>query len=252
MQAYYLAESGSERGLYQLRRREGITDCHLLDSNLNCGQGNNCCSVDGYCPFPYNTTPCINQTGGFDWNIRGGWSTQVSNERVTTVLLNPGDSFQLDLFNPVQNLQSNINAIGVDGGFSGLKLYADLINVTKVLNVNNPEVAICLTKPAVSKGEVDPQSGIPILALDNQEVLGQCSYTFRLHYPLNSVTEPALIKISAYQDLQTQLDIPSRLIIDSQATYGRSLQKIRVRTPMRSPLSGLYDFVLFSEEEIIK
>ncbi|MFA6410935.1 MAG: hypothetical protein WCW26_05185, partial [Candidatus Buchananbacteria bacterium] len=238
IQAYYLAESGAERSLYQVRRREAITDCSLLGLSSVCNQ-------DGYCA-DNQTIPCINQRGGFDWDIRGGWQVAASNEEETSFVLKEGESFQIDLFNPYQSEDSNIRSVDVTADTDNLSLYAEFINLSNILKVDRLN---CTNQPPVFKDYV--QTPALVANLDGKDVLSECSYSFRLTYPLNSITQSSVVTLKVFDPTDLPLDIPSRLVIDSQATFGNSLQKIKVRTPMRPPLSGLYDFVLFSEQPII-
>lgn len=252
IQAYYLAESGSERALYQLRQREAVIDCDLVQTGSTC-------LVTSYCsaPVPANTVPCINDSEG-GLNINGSWQLTATNEQETTILLKRGESFQIDLFDPFQSSESNINEVGVYSADSGLTLYGEFVNLTNILNVTNPTVAICLTQPPVFKDFIEePPSQFG--SLDGKNILDECSYSFRLNFPFNSPQESSLITFTVYDRVfinpnwESQLvPIPSRLLIDSEAAFGSSFQRIRVRTPIRPPLSGLYDFVLFSEQEIKK
>ncbi|MFA5021904.1 MAG: hypothetical protein WC508_02410 [Patescibacteria group bacterium] len=243
IQAYYLAESGAERSLYQVRRREAITDCEKVTLS-------GVCDDNGYC-VANSTIPCVNQAGGFDWSIRGGWQIKASNETETSFSFSPGQSFQIDLFNPYQSGGSNIRSVGVDCNIPNLTLNAEFTNLSNILKISNSN---CLNQPPVFKQAIDsyPNS---IATLDGRDIFTDCAYSFRLTYPVVSANDSnvaTVVTLKVYDSVGSQIDIPSRLIIDSQATFGNSFQKIRVRTPMRPPLSGLYDFVLFSEQPIIK
>ncbi len=240
VQSYYLAESGSEKALYQLRRMESIIDCGQI------GKGS--CRQNGYCSGD-QSIPCVNESG--DLGSLGGWTIEGGNERETVVLLNPGQSFQLDLFNPYQLLYSDINGIKVERNDTGIVPIGEFTNLTSVLGIKLEE--LCLQQPPVFKGMLNDSNTI-ISAFDGQNIHKECSYSFRINYPFGS-NEPlyAVIKVfDVDQSPSLQLDIPSRLVIKSSAVFGRSFQSVIVRTPMRPPLSGLYDFVLFSEHEIIK
>ncbi len=253
IQAYYLAESGGERALYQVRRKEAVKpqDCDLVV------QGS-ICDSDGFCSNtnPADSVPCVNETKG-GLNIKDNWRVSVDNEQSTSIVLGEGESFQIDLFNPYQAAGSDINKVGVTSNVADLTLYGEFINLTKVLNIG---VTTCGYQPPVFKDffKTDADVGDLVLIgpLGDWDVLAECSYTFRLSYPLNSIAPSSLITLTVYNEAaggdRTQLSIPSRLVIDSQADFGKSLQKVRVRTPIRPQLSGLYDFVLFSEEGVNK
>jgi len=250
MQAYYLAESGAERALNQIRRREAISDCDLVDAGA--------CANNGYCndSDPANSIPCVNEDeqtlNQGSLRVRSGWEVAASTIQETSVFLRKGESFQIDLFNPYQTFGSNINEIGISSDRTNLELYAEFTNLTKILGVGG---TACADEPPVFKGrfETDANGLAGISNLSGETLLTDCSYAFRLNYPIDNFEGESLIAITVHnKDTGEQLDIPSRLIIDSGATFGKSRQEVRVRTPMRPPVSGLYDFVLFSEREIRK
>jgi len=256
IQAFYLAESGAERSLHQVRRREAIRDCCLVEANPEAAcanPGNYVCQANSHCSNN-NMIPCINPTGK---SSLGSWEITAANESETSIVLKKGESFQIDLFNPYQTQSSNINAIQVDRSDSNVVTVGEFTNLTKILGIS--AVSNCQEQPPVFKYWLPPPD-ILISSLDSWWILAACSYSFKLIYPLDSSgqggnEQPILATIKVFNtDLEPdkQLEIPSRFVIDSQASFRNSLQKIRVRTPMRPPLSGLYDFVLFSEEEIVK
>jgi len=239
MQAFYGAESGAERALYQVRRREAIPDCAVLTSGSVC-QANGACSLDP-------DVACITTTNG-TLALGTGWNANATNEMSTEVLLKRGGSFQLDLFNPYQASAANINQVVLDNDVPNLSLYAEFTNVTNILNVG---LSNCQNQPPVFKGFI--QTPAAIGSLDGKSILAQCSYSFRLNYPLDSSGEQSLITIMVFnQDSDTQLPIPSRLTITTSAVFGKSYQSLTIKTPVRPPVSGLYDFVLFSEQPVVK
>lgn len=246
LQAYYGAESGSERALHQVRRRSAIVNCSALDNDQNafCDEATSRCSN-------VPAVPCTNSTDG-NITLAGGWDLGIVNEPSTSIPLSKGQSFQLDLFDPAEVAQSNVDSIAVShnsGG--GLSFLGELSNLTNILQINNPAVSNCLVQPPVLKGRINAPTQIN--GLDGVQMLQDCSYIFRLTYPQDAAGNATVATISLFnQSSGQQLDIPSRLIINASATFGNSFQTVSVRTPSRPPLSGLYDFVLFSEEEIIK
>ncbi len=48
------------------------------------------------------------------------------------------------------------------------------------------------------------------------------------------------------------VQIPNRVTINSTGSFGRTLQNIEVAVPTKSPISSLYDYVIFSEESLVK
>ena len=242
IQAYYGAESGAERALYQVRRREAIPNCVVITPGSTC-QANGACSLNP-------EVACIVSNNGA-LALANGWITDATNELSTEVLLKKGSSFQLDLFNPYQASAANINQVVLENDVPNLSLYAEFTNVTNILNV---ALSNCENQPPVFKGFV--QTPTAIGSLDGKSILGQCSYSFRLNYPLDSNGEQSKVTITVFnQDgatPDTPLPIPSRLTIKTSARFGRSYQALTIKTPVRPPVSGLYDFVLFSEQPVVK
>jgi hypothetical protein len=252
MQAYYLAESGAERALYQVRRLEAVKarECGLVGLEPT---PESICDDDGYCSdtLQPDTVPCINQNESA-LTVRAGWKIEADNEQETSILLKKGQSFQIDLFSPAQAFEYEINAIKVDRDRAGLILYGEFTNLSNILRVGE---ANCLNQPAIFRNFL-PSDEFLISSLDGQDIFANCAYSFKLNYSLKSpggsVEEFTISVYDTTAQPDEQLYIPSRVVIDSQADFGRSRQRVRVKTPIRPPVSGLYDFVLFSEEPIVK
>ena len=240
IQAHYLAESGVERALQQIRRREAVRDCQLVAPGAVCGD-------NGFCPFPNSDVPCVAKTDS-GLSGRGGWQVEVANALDFSIRLTKGESLQIDLFNPIQEAGPNIEFIKVFRDDPSAVLYGEFTNVTNILGVGGTN---CGNQPPVFKNFL-PDPGTIIGTFAGQDIDGDCSYSFRVNYPPGSSGSSLSILLTIYDSADQQLPIPGRLLVDSQASFGQSLQKVRVGTPIRPPLSGLYDFVLFSEEKIVK
>jgi len=244
IQSYYLAESGSEKALYRIRRYEAISDCGLDNAGV--------CQENGYCSL--KDIPCVYLNGALE--LKGSWDLEISQEEEISILLKKGESFQVELFNSVQAYNSDINTIKVENSVPNPTIIAEFLNLTNILNFNDPQVSNCLTQPPIFKNAENIPLPTYLTAIDGENLFPECSYVFRLNHSLDSTVDFCVFTISVYNETAggdfTKLLIPSRLIVDSQATFGNSFQKVRVKTPIRAPLSGLYDFVLFSEEEVIK
>lgn len=238
MQAYYSAESGAERALYQIRRREAIPDCAAISGGA--------CQSNGICSI--NSVPCITPNNG-SLSLANGWTTNATNELSTTVTLKPGGSFQLDLFNPYQASSAGINQVVVVSDITPTSFYAEFTNITKILNVDLNNCSNS-SQPPVFKGFIETPAAIG--SLDGKSILDECSYSFRLNYPLTSSGDRQVTITVFNQGTDTQYAIPSRLSVSASAKFGRSQQSLTLKTPVRPPVSGLYDFVLFSEEAVVK
>ena len=263
IQSYYLAESGAERALYQTRRQEAVRaqDCDIIQSGSVC-QSNGFCSAT----TPSNSVPCINTNEGDLTGLAGQWTVAVSNEQELSIFLDVGESFQVDLFNPYQvsGFEPGMESFEITGP-PGSNLAAELSNVTWLVGGTpncNPN-GYTPPQPAITRGNIDIKPDGSSTYLVNvyptdPSINSNCSYILRIGNTLLPVAAPGQFTLAIFNTavdvdpVADKLDIPSRLIINSQADFGRSHQEVKVKTPIRPPLSGLYDFVVFSEEEIVK
>ncbi len=247
IQAYYYAESGSEHALFQSRKLAAIkaAECPLIVSGSTCSdQYGKCSSSD---------VPCFSSQQPFLSGSNGEWAVAVASEPETTIVLKPNESFQIDLFNPflMGNAASNLGSFVVSSD-EDANLYGEITNLTWLVY---PTYASCPQSvpplPTVSKGIITILAGVDtrITGLAGANINPDCAYILRL---TNIDTETKDLTIKLFDYGANQIDIPSRLIIESTATTSQSVQRVTVRAPMRAPLSGLYDFVLFSEKEIVK
>lgn len=266
IQAYYLAESGVERALYQSRRREAVkaADCQSIF-----GGSSECDATDGYCTLSGQQVSCIIE-GPASLGLRGNWQVEVTNENETSVNLAVGESFQLDLFSPFETggFSTNIKSIVIESDLLNTTLSVEITNLTWLVGgtLDCPLDSLIPTRPATSKGRItlthDVVNNIGTTSffkdldfINDPPLDPDCSYSIRIGNVLLPTAVDGQFTIKIFDGVDAtanQLAIPSRLIIDSEAVFGKSFQKVRVRTPVRPPLSGLYDFVLFSEEEIVK
>jgi hypothetical protein len=60
------------------------------------------------------------------------------------------------------------------------------------------------------------------------------------------------VQIRAYDAGNAAVDLPGRVKVDSRGTFAGVEQKLLVTLPRQTPLSGVYDFVVFSECSIVK
>ena len=258
IQAYYLAESGAERALYQVRVLTSIHDCKIANSSFSC-------TINGYCDR-FSTLPCVTSgQGGLAAGMPSDWLVSALSEQSVVKRLQPGESFQIDLFNPYQQtgaagLAPALEVVQVTSAdlSSGFTIYGQLTNLTWLIGGS---VGCPLGAPVVANGFItgvhNDQLGLAAAALSGlagADLNAGCLYILRLSNPL---TQPAgLFTVSLHNDSPAseanRVNIPSRLLITATADFGQSFQTVKVRTPVRPPLSGLYDFVLFSDSEIIK
>lgn len=271
IQAFYLAESGAERALHQTRRREAVkfADCGLIEPGSDCNDSG---AYYGSCSGTNGELTCIT-TDENTLDVPGRWDVDVKNEESVTIALGIGDSFQMDLFSPYQGGDFNLfkpngdptilRSFVVESSVDDVGLFGELTNLTWLIGGSDacPNNYIP-PKQSTSRGFVEVPEGSftssYITGFTQEEPINpNCSYVLRLTNNLSNQQKAGVFTISIHDDTSgdpnvSRILIPSRLVIQSEARFGSSLQRVQVRTPIRPPLSGLYDFVLFSEQEIQK
>jgi hypothetical protein len=60
------------------------------------------------------------------------------------------------------------------------------------------------------------------------------------------------VQVRAYDSGGAALDVPGRVRIESSGKFGKVQQVLTVTMPRQTPLSGLYDYVIFSECSLVK
>lgn len=226
--AYYGAESGMERSLYRARQQSFDVDI-----------------------FNYLSAVLDNNT-----------SYQIIAEDTENVIyrtLLPDESFQLDLYNPesLTPLDPVIKSLIVNWTDDiGAWLEVRWVPWTTMGILNpNPEV------DWEERGKkLSPAGSYTINLLDNDIYLYKVRFTAR-----NAIVSN--LEIKAYNEMNPvencdpltdcQVEIPGWIKIKSVGEFpnniaGAAKQAILISMPEKPPLAGLYDYVLFSEEEIVK
>jgi hypothetical protein len=254
MQAHYLAESGVEHALYQIRKREAV----VPDKCAELQTGSSCDQTTGFCTNFSNEVSCVTAANQLNDAV-GNWEIAVSHEQTFQFELQVGQTIQIDLFDPLiqvtplGSLVSNIGRITVERYNSNFT--RDLHYTLLKLSPGQPVQEI--DKGALPLGNCVPQPPTQLCPVDipSPNISPNDSFALRLRpfYFLDDA--PGLLQISIFRPAAQggeQLPIPSRLIVGSEAGFGNSVQRVTVQTPTRPPVSGLFDFVVFSEEEIVK
>jgi Tfp pilus assembly protein PilX len=60
------------------------------------------------------------------------------------------------------------------------------------------------------------------------------------------------VQVRAFDSSHAALNVPGRVRIESTGSFGQVQQRLTVTMPRQVPLSGLYDFVVFSECSLVK
>lgn len=77
-------------------------------------------------------------------------------------------------------------------------------------------------------------------------------YRLRVKALYSDVTGMTATAYSALNAGGSQVDIPARVTILSVGSFRRAKQAVRAAMPAREPLSGVFGYVIFSEEDLIK
>lgn len=239
LQAYYVAESGGEEALFRLRQLKAVKNCE------EAGLGS--CQPDGYCLA--SQIACVYPTGSLD--SQGDWQISINNAESLTVDLAQNEMMEVGLFFP--------------DAFSGFGIGIDSIYIEWEDGDLSNTVAPIIQATLIEIDylwQTELQAVFEYLADSFSRVFNEPdtnrSYILRLKALYDSAKN-LTIKVYEGQPPQdgfppagNQTYIAGQLIINSLGRFKDSQQIISIAMPVRSPLSGLYDYVLFSEQEIVK
>ncbi|MBU0648702.1 hypothetical protein KJ969_01165 [Patescibacteria group bacterium] len=210
--AYYSAESAIESALYQIR----ALDTPLADL-----------AADG------------SLENGAAWQLE--WSSARPD---ITVNISQDKTYQLDLFDP--------DDLSWQPGIEALRFAWE--------GPGNLEVAYIgwEPKPAIAWPEQDYEVVTPPIAPPSI-VYGALNsfmaYRIRLKAVDGDIDD---LNITAWStDVAppppgTQVDLPTHITLEATGAFGKARQALSASVPRFNQLSGIFDFVLFSEEEIAK
>lgn len=219
--AFYGAESGVERALYQARRKEyGAADLNNLSGSL-----------------PNNAEYLL---------------IAENSEDALYPAISENESFQLDLYDPgsFNELANPIKAVKLEwAGEAGSWLEVNWTAWSTSGNLDNP------------------QSRYLSVGSHIIQLYDATAYLYRMRL-IARKADVNNLQITAYSNIDPdanclppdppcQVPIPGRLAIKGIGEYPSnssqaSQQALLITMPVKSPLSGLYDYVLYSEEEIKK
>jgi len=218
--AFYAAESALEKGLFQVRQKD-------LDVSV------------------------VDQAHEVFDNDASYLLTAKDTENVLYTSLAPNQSYQIDLFNP--------NSLD------------DLTNPIKAIKVNFTGDSWLEVKWVswLTSGVINPPESLRVTENDSEyiQLLTNNVYLYRVRFINSGITQLNNVTIKAYNDVdpvancpvltECQVPIPARISLDAVGRFPDnsnepSEQRISVTMPEKSPISGLYDYVLYSEESIVK
>lgn len=176
-------------------------------------------------------------SNGVSWQVR---PSDVSNmvDKISVAELKKEQFIEIDIYDPTSENSTDIHYLGLAVGEDS----------------GNVEVSWF----GWEKGNLSEYKIIPNIFLKEDEVRmidltsiigSQYAYRVRIR-ALNKKVK--FLEIRAYDIDEEEKLMPSRIKTTVRGEYRDSRQAIYFEMPRQSPLGGLFDFVLFSEESIIK
>ena len=227
--AFGAAESGAESTLYQIRRVG--TPSQTLSAN------------------PNDTSSAV--YSGVPMGNGSRWSRTLTASETTIFTSIPKDkSYEVVLWNPEApsspaGLESLTFSWDDDcGGTSGLEVLSAGWDPAAVGGFA-PIVAFHGDSPALTFLRATPR------VVDNDFTSGK-AYRVRLRAKTCDISNLAVSAYSADNAGGSQVPIPSQIAVESTGTYGTARQAMELKLPRLQPLSGAFDFVIFSQCSLLK
>jgi hypothetical protein len=229
--AYYAAETGVEQALYKLRKEEAV---------LNCPAG--ICDANGFCTLGDNES-CLKNSGNL--SNSSFWNRVVTDKEWQIYgKIKKDETLQVDLYDP-----DGTSSAGVES----LKIQWTPQCVAPA--VSNLEVGYIAWNPATG-WSADTEKRFKYSSLvapvTNNGFGAAKSYRVRIK---SLYCDAANVTVTAWGNDNAavpQVQIPARVVLNSTGQYGNLRQAIKMTMPRKSPMSGLYDYVLFSECSLVK
>ena len=227
--AFGAAESGAEQTLYQIRR------VGTPSSTLAANPDDDSSSV-------YSGIPMGNGSR---------WARTLTSDETTIFTSIPKDkSYEVVLWDP----ETPGSPAGVEsmtfswddscGGTSGLEVLSAGWDPGAVGGFE-PVLAFHGDSPALTFLRVTPR------VIDNDFTSGK-AYRVRLRAKVCDISNLAISAYSADDAGGGQVPIPSQIAVDSTGTFGTARQAMELKLPRLQPLSGAFDFVIFSQCSLLK
>ncbi|MEK7545510.1 MAG: hypothetical protein AAB554_00365 [Patescibacteria group bacterium] len=227
--AFAAAESGAEQTLYQLRR------VGAGSAALNASPNHDSSVTDSGVPLGNGAR----------------WSRALESTETTIFASIPEDrSYEVVLWDP----ETPASPAGTEsltfawddvcGGTSGLEVLATGWDPAAAGGFD-PNVAFHGDSPALTFLRVTPQ-------VIDDDFMASKAYRVRLRAKNCDIFNLAITAYSSDDAGGVQVPIPSRLAVESVGTYGAARQAMELRLPRLQPLSGAFDFVIFSQCSLLK
>lgn len=213
--AYYMADSGVERQLYEVRKLDKTTN-QLASLNEN---------------YP-------NQGA---WTFYGGYVTTTEK----TVAEIATSSFEVvDIFNP-----DNVGAAGVD------RLDISWTNGANCTGGLEAGIEVGFAEWNISGGTITPSDAFTIqrsapgsfaMSVDLDPAK---AYRVRVK---SLICTAATVTAQTFNAGGSPQGFPGDVTVSAEGTYGKATQKISVTMPKTNVLSGIFSYVIFSECTLLK
>ncbi len=218
--AYYASESGIEKNLYAIRKNDYGVEYLKSNSFYNSGfLGND--SI-----WYLDLDNCV------------GSKSEINISEIIK-----DNSYQVDLYNPDDSLTSqNIRSIRID--WSG-----------------DPSSRLEVTWSSWKNGNFTANTNKRFFGNTESPVIVNLStiennaaniYRLRLKALYNNINNINLKAYSLDDGLGEQTNIPSIITLKSIGEFSNNKQAVKIEMRRRSPVSGVWDFVIFSQEDIVK
>ncbi|MBU1146494.1 hypothetical protein KKD80_03025 [Patescibacteria group bacterium] len=229
--AYFAAESGVEQAIYKLRKEDAV---------INCPVG--VCGANGFCSGGEGES-CITAAG--DLSNDASWErTIVDREPQIYGKIEKDNSMQIDLFDPENAVAAGVESVKIEWVPDCV---APAVSTIEVGYVNWDPIAGW--SEATEKKFKYTALESPVI---NNGFSGTKSYRLRIKALYCDINNVIITVWGADNAVPPQVKIPARIVLNSAGEYGVARQAIKVTMPRKSPMSGLYDYVLFSECSLVK
>jgi len=231
--AYYAGESGVEQALYKLRKEEAV---------LNCPVG--VCGPNGYCTLG-DKESCLGTNGNLD--NQSSWArTWTDKEWQIYGKIKKDGTLQVDLYDPEGGAAPEVESLKIvwtDICSGGSRIELSFVTWTPeggwVDNREKYGYSYDPAYPAFSEARNNKFSGTKI-------------YRARIKAFNCDITNMTITAWGNENAEPPQKEIPAMITLNSVGSYSNLRQAVKMTMPRKSPMSGLYDFVLFSECSLVK
>jgi hypothetical protein len=236
--AYYAAESGVEQALYKIRKEDAL---------LGCPTG--ACDVNGYCSSGDSCAgDIVNGVSSFRNTLdnQSSWSRIITDKEGQIYgKIDKDNSMQVDLYDPEGTAAAGVESIKIEW----------TPQCAAPGDVSMIEVSYIGWDPAVGWSAATEQK-FKYSAPESPAVINVFSNTKSYRVRIKALyCDVSNVRVTAWGSENAgnpPISIPARIILTSTGQYGTLRQAVKMIMPRKSPMSGLYDYVLFSECSLVK